>query len=105
MLRDDELLKIIDDAIERYQGNATVLEGAVGALMVGRLVGWKPLVMIHAKPTIKRYEKVLDVDFRMVLRPDGCLARKSVAWRVVEAGKHFWDVVNNRVLGRSPVLE
>lgn len=105
MLTNDELLKIVDDAIERYHGDCTVLETAVGALLVGRIIGWKPLFVIHANPTIKRYEQVLQVSFREVLPDVGRRADKSLAWRVVEAGKHFWDVVRARVPGRSLALE
>jgi hypothetical protein len=105
MLRDEELVKVIEAAFERYQGDVTIVETAIGALVIGRMMGWKPLFLIHANPTIKRYEQVLEVRFRDVLPESGRLAKKSVAWRVVEAGKHFWDVVRARVPGRSLAVE
>ena len=104
MLRDDELVKIVDDAVERYQGDSELLRNAIGALMMGRLVGWKPLLLIQNKRTIDRYSSLLGVDLREVLPEVGRRADKSMAWRVVQAGNKFWDVVKARVPGRSPAL-
>lgn len=105
IMLDDELLKIVDSATERYKGDCTVLETAIGALVVGRVIGWKPLFLIHANPTIKRYEQVLQISFRDVLPDVGRRADKSLAWHVVQSGKKFWDVFRASVPGRSLSLE
>lgn len=105
MLTNDELVEKIDAAVERYRGDTELLRNAIGALMVGRVVGWKPLLLIQNKKTIDRYCQVLDVDFRCVLPEVGRRADKSLAWQVVQRGQHFWDVMKGRVSGRSPALE
>jgi hypothetical protein len=103
-MHDDELIEIIDAAIERYQGHSDLLRNAVGAVLIGRLVGWKPLLLMQNKRTVDRYGQILGVDLREILPEVGLRANKSLAWRVVQAGQKFWDVVKARVPGRSPVL-
>jgi hypothetical protein len=44
-LSNDQLVKIIDDAIVNFQGNLNHLEAAIEMLMAGRKIGWKPLLL------------------------------------------------------------
>ena len=42
-----ELQKIVERASTDFVGTFDTLEGAIGMLMIGRLVGWKVLVLIR----------------------------------------------------------
>ena len=63
----DELLRIVDVAIQRYRGDSTVLGSAIGALHIGLKIGWRPLRLIHSHRTFVRYEQILGLDFHEVL--------------------------------------
>jgi len=105
-MNNKDLIKKLDKAIESFEGDATELEKAIGMLVVGRKFGWKVLMLIHDKRTIKKYEKFLDVNLREELPEVGKLASHSVAWKIVEKVGGFWNAVKGTKSGiRTPKLE
>lgn len=105
-MNDKELIRIIDTAIKDYSGQSNYLEGAIGALMFGRHVGWKPLLLIHDRKTLKRYESILGVEFREILPEVGEMANKSVAWKAAQKITNFWKAVSGHTAGvRSPKID
>ncbi len=50
-----EFVRIADLALKEFHGDFDELEKAVGMLLCGRKVGWKVLVLIHDKKTIRKY--------------------------------------------------
>lgn len=98
--------ELIDRAIESFKGHSGELEKAIGMLFVGKHVGWKPLLLIHDKKTIRKYEEILDIDIREVMDEVGPRADKSAAWRVAKGLGNFWKAVKGGTKGvRSPLLE
>jgi hypothetical protein len=97
---------IVDKAIERFRGTLPELENAIGALYAGRRMGWKVLVLIHEKRTLRKYEQILGIEFREVLPDVGELAHKSVAWKAVQKLGNFWKAVKGEIKGvRTPDIE
>lgn len=88
-----ETKEIIDRAIKEFRGFMPTLEAAIGALIVGQQIGWKPLFIIHEKRTIRKYEKILGISFRDVLEPEGPLAHKSVGYNAAKKLSNFWKAV------------
>ena len=102
-MTDKELIALIDHATKRYSGLMTTLEAAIGVLLVGRNMGWKPMLLIHDKKTLRKYERVLGVQFRDVLPEVGPWANKSMAWRAVQKVGNFWKAVKGEIPNiRSP---
>ena len=98
--------EIFDKAIKDYKGNVQILETAIGALIVGQHMGWKVLLLIHDKKTIKKYEKALGINFRDYMDEVGSLAHKSIAWCAVQKVSNFWKAVSGEIPGiRSPELK
>ena len=62
-----QFYEISNKAISNFHGNGRVLESALGALMVGQFIGWRPLLLMHGGSAIKRYQTILGVDFQQVL--------------------------------------
>lgn len=105
-LSDKELVRLLDDAVLRYKGNTQELRSAIGVLVLGRHVGWKPLYVMVNKDTVKKYQRILDIDFRDVLPETGPRAEKSVAWLAVQKVSNFWKAVKDEIPGiRSPDLK
>jgi len=91
------LIDVIDEAVYGFKGNVDHLEAAVGMLLVGRLVGWKVLLLIHNKRTIRKYEEILGIDVRKFLPEETKVSEKSLAYRAVQALGNFWKAVSGDV--------
>ncbi|MDB5811257.1 MAG: hypothetical protein JWN94_3379 [Betaproteobacteria bacterium] len=64
---------------------------------MGRLVGWKILVLIHNKRTLRKYEEILSIKVREAFLPEGPLAHKSVALAFVKKVGNFWKGVSGEI--------
>lgn len=91
------LLRKLDESIVNFEGPFEELESAMGMLILGRLVGWKVLVLIHNKRTIRKYEDILGINIREVFPEEGPFAAKSVALETVKKLGNFWKAVNGEV--------
>jgi len=101
-----QAIQTADSAVQAFtKGNFGQLESALGALLVGRHFGWKPLYLIHDKKTLRRYEEILGVEFREVLAEVGPLAERSLAFRLAKKAGNFWKAVKGEIPGiRTPDL-
>ena len=98
--------EMITRAIKEFSGYMPTLEGAIGAYFVGKELGWKPLLLIHEKRTIKKYEEVLGISFREELPEEGRYAKKSIAWEAAKKLSNFWKAVKGEIPDiRSPELQ
>lgn len=88
---------IIDRAAEKFRGQADELENAIGMMMIGRLVGWKILVIVHNKRTIRKYEEILGIDIREMFPEEGPLAYKSLGYRLARSMSNFWKAVSGDI--------
>lgn len=96
-LTDTELLELIDKAIMKYRGNADELENAIGALMLGRKTGWRPLFLIHSPKSIKKYESIMRIPFRDVMPEVGPKSKTMVAWILAQKVSNFWKLVKGEI--------
>lgn len=87
----------MDEIIATFQGDFDELENAIGMYMIGRLVGWKVLVLIHNKRTIRKYEEILEIDVREAFDPEGPFSDKSQALQVVNKIGNFWKAVSGEL--------
>lgn len=90
-------LEIINKATENFRGQFDELENAIGMLMTGHLFGWRPLIIIHNKRTIRKYEEILGINIREMFPPEGPLARKSLGYKVASTFSNFWKVVSGDI--------
>ena len=98
-MTDKKLLEAINAAIKEFEGDCHELESAIGAALLGRRFGWKPLFLLHRPNTIKKYEKHLGIDFREIMPPVGDCAKKSVAWCAIQKVSNFWKAVKGEIPG------
>ena len=88
------LVMRLDEISARFQGQFGELESAIGMYMLGRLVGWKVLVLIHNKRTIRKYEKILGINVREEFQEEGPFSDKSIGLTLVKKLGNFWKAVN-----------
>lgn len=91
------LVDLIDNAIYPFEGTFDHLEAAIGIYMVGRIVGWRPLLLIHNKRTIRRVEEILGIELRKALPEETRMSDKSVAYMAVQKLGKFWKAVSGDV--------
>jgi hypothetical protein len=92
-----DLAKIIDEASCNFRGNLAELESAIGMLYLGGLFGWKVLVLIHNKRTIRKYEEILGINIREYFPEEGPLAEKSLGYTAAKKLGGFWKAVSGEV--------
>lgn len=93
----EDLIKIVNRASVKYTGLIDELEKAIGMLFVGRQVGWKVLVLVHNKRTIRKYEDILGIKVREFFPEEGPLTRKSLGYKMAEKLGSFWKAVSGEV--------
>lgn len=98
--------KTIDIAIRNFKGQLPTLEAAIGAWIVGEKLGWKVLYLVHDKSTIRKYEKILDVNFKEILPDETPLSKKSLAFEAVQKVSNFWKAVKGEIPNiRTPEIK
>lgn len=104
-LEPNQIIEIADKAFEEFHGNSNELKGAIGALVLVRLLGWKPLLLMQDKRTIDKYETILGVSFRDIAPEVGPKAEKSYAWRAMKKVSNFWKAVKGEIANvRTPEI-
>jgi hypothetical protein len=91
------LVKLVDEASANFRGGLDELESAIGMLYLGRLFGWKVLVLIHNKRTIRKYEEILGINIREAFPEEGPLADKSYGYVATKKLGEFWKAVSGEV--------
>jgi len=97
-----EIQVTIDNAVANYRGDLRVLESAIGALVVGHYVGRRPLLLVHGSSSVRKYQRVLGVEFRDLIPEEGPMCDRSVGYRISKQVGRFWDSVRGTAPGRSP---
>lgn len=92
--RKTELEKIEREAVADFYGNMTELGKAIGMLHLGDHMGWRVLVLIHNKRTIRKYEEILDINIREFFPETGSASYRSIGFTVATKLKKFWKVVS-----------
>lgn len=95
--------KFIETIIDDFEGDITRLEKAIGMYHVGYQFGWRVLLLIHDKKTIRKYEETLGIDIREEFPERGPLSTRSRALKYADKIGNFWKVVRGGVKGgRTP---
>ena len=90
---DEKLCKCISD----FSGQVTVLESAIGTLVIGQHYGMEVVRMAHSPATLRKYQKVLDIKYADHCPETTPLTRKSVGVKVAEKLGGVWKVITGKV--------
>lgn len=99
--------EVINAASARFSGVIDELESAIGMLMLGDYFGWKVLVLVHNKRTIRKYEDILGIKVREFFPEEGPIAMRSVGYDLALKLGNFWKAVSGDVAveGRREILK
>lgn len=95
--RSEELQDIQRKAIANFTGSFDDLEAAIGVLHLGDHLGWKPLVLIHNKRTIRKYEQILDINMREFFIEEGPSSSRSLGYEIAKKIGNFWKAVSGEI--------
>lgn len=87
----------LDKAVKEFKGDLQVLEQALGMYVIGRHFGWRPLVLVHNKRTLKKYEEILGIEIRTEFPEVGPDAERSLGYRFTQHLSNFWKAVSGEV--------
>ena len=99
MLNEKQLVAVIDSAIKRFKGDSRRLSNAIGYLMIGRVMGWKVMLLMHDRKSVKDYEQILQIISKDIFPPFGVMADKSFAYRALKKVTNFWKAVKGETPG------
>lgn len=102
-----QMVELIDNAILEYSGVGDTLEQAIGMYMIGRHFGWKVLVLMHNKRTIRKYEEILGISIRDAFPEVGPDAPRSMGFKAAEVLSNFWKAVSGdeKIEGRKEIAK
>lgn len=95
--RAEQLVGIANDALNRFVGTADELEKALGMLMLGDYLGWKVLVLLHNKRTVRKYEEILGISVREFFPEEGPIAMRSLGYSIAKDLGNFWKIVSGDI--------
>lgn len=95
--RIEQLHEIERQAFARFNGQIDELEAAFGLLHMGDHLGWKPLVLVHNKRTIRKYEEILGINVREFFPEEGPSADRSLGYKISKKLGSFWKAVSGEV--------
>lgn len=89
----DDCAAIVADAVNRFEGQGTELESAIGMLFMGHAFGWKVLYVQHSVATVKKYEKILGINAKERFPEATEESDRSNGYRIAKTLTNFWRVV------------
>lgn len=101
--RQKELLTVEKHAVSGFRGHVSELSSALGMLRLGDQLGWRSLVLIHSKKTIRKYEEILGITVREFFPETGPMAERHLGYVLACRFSNFWKVVSGeeKVEGRQ----
>lgn len=97
MDRESELIKIEREAVANFRGMLDDLEAALGMLRMGDYMGWRVLVLIHNKRTIRKYEEILNIKLRDFFPAEASQTHRSVGYSIAQKIGNFWKAVSGDI--------
>jgi hypothetical protein len=96
MITDEELNKKIEQVSTDFHGQIDDLYQAVGMIVIGRMYGWQ-VMRLSAPRRIWSKATELFGDPKLLMRPRGVLAYKSLGLKIVDTAGDYWDVVKGKI--------
>lgn len=92
-----DLERIEREAIANFKGQFEELEAALGMLRLGHHLGWRVLVLIHSKRTLRKYEDILGIKVREYFPEEGPSSSRSMGYVIAQKLGNFWKAVSGDV--------
>lgn len=95
--REQQLLQIEREAVANFSGLLDELQAALGFLRFGDYYGWRVLVIVHNKRTIRKYEQILNINIKEFFPEEGSQSSRSIGLNLAKKIGNFWKVVSGDI--------
>lgn len=95
--REAELIRIEREAVANFDGLLDDLEAALGILRMGDYMGWRVLVLVHNKRTLRKYEDILNIKIKEFFPETGSQSYRSTAFKFATSVGNFWKSVSGDI--------
>jgi len=95
--REAELIKIEREAIANFHGSLDDLESALGMLRMGDYWGWRVLILVHNKRTVRKYEDILGIKVKEFFPEEGSQTSRSIGYILAKKIGNFWKAVSGDI--------
>lgn len=92
-MKPEEIDEYILNLMENFQGDLTDLADAVGAFNLGRVYGWKVLRIIYSPVTYRKYQKIIGLDFKLVLKDKTEFSLRNKGYSLASDLGKYWETV------------
>jgi hypothetical protein len=99
MLLTDAQQRHLHRILTTYRGDGAVLQAALGALLLGRVYGWRVLRVAYTGATYTRYQRVLELDFKEWCEPTTQFTDRHRGYEMVGKLREFWKIVRGEIPG------
>lgn len=83
----------VEQRLAAYRGDGEDISGAVGALVMGQLYGFRGVAMVLSRAKLRRYEELLGLKLRDHMPERTDLSRRILGVRISDEVGKFWAVV------------
>ncbi len=104
--REAELIRIEREAVANFDGLLDDLEAALGILRMGDYMGWRVLVLVHNKRTLRKYEDILNIKIKEFFPETGSQSYRSTALKIATNIGNFWKAVSGdiKIVNRKEIV-
>lgn len=95
--REQQLLQIEREAVANFSGSLDELQAALGFLRFGDYYGWRVLVIVHNKRTIRKYEQILNINIKEFFPAESSESSRSIGLNLAKKIGNFWKVVSGDI--------
>ena len=92
--RFEEINQVQREAIANFRGQLPNLSSALGMLNMGDHFGWRVLLIIHNKRTIRKYEEILGIKVRDFFPEEGPSYERSIGYSWAKKLGGYWKIVS-----------
>jgi hypothetical protein len=98
-MQENDLVELINKTIKSYRGDSRKLSNAIGYLCIGRQFGWRVMLLMHDRKTIRGYETILGIESKTFFPETGPMADKSVGYWELQQVTNFWKAAKGEIAG------
>lgn len=93
MIFTDEEQCHIEKVVSTFRGNGQELENALGALVLGKVYGYRVIRVMHTGASYTKYQKILDLRFADWCSAETPLSSRHRGYQFALKAQSFWNLI------------
>ncbi len=97
MLLTEKEQKHLHHILTTYKGRGDHLQDALGALLIGKVYGWRVLRVMYGGKVYARFQRDLELDFKEWCEPETEFAARHRGYQMALKVEDFWKLIRGEV--------